>query len=152
MELRGEALKSALESTRDPLIQVRDDRRELGRVSRYVALAMIESGDYFGVGNPKRVRHLRQIPIAPAISERDDSFWAGRATLRFWAEPTESNCSHGDPTCSKLSAHRMKSPMSADDVYKVRLGLGRTAIPRCVPWYAPNSAELDRWENEGGQV
>lgn len=84
MELRGEMLKAALENTRDPLIQVRDDRQLLGRVSRYVALAMIESGDYFGVGSQKRVRHLRRITAAAPASARDDSFWAGRGVLRNW--------------------------------------------------------------------
>ena len=38
MTLDGEALIAALESTPDPLIQVRDERRFLGRVSRFVAL------------------------------------------------------------------------------------------------------------------
>lgn len=86
MELLGDALTSALQATSDPLIQVRDDRRLLGRVSRRDALRMIQSGDYIGVGSPKRVRHLRQIKVDERLFPLDSTFWDGRGVIRFFGD------------------------------------------------------------------
>jgi hypothetical protein len=88
MELLGDALISALETTGDPLIEVRDQKRLLGRVSRPIALGLARSGNYTGVGSTKRVRHLRQKVLDVRPFTVDSTFWDGRSVLRFWPYQT----------------------------------------------------------------
>jgi hypothetical protein len=86
MELRGDVLVLALEKTPGPLISLRDERHLLGRVTKHVALGMVKTGDYFGVGSAVRVRHLRRISPDVHLLPADAAFWDGRGVIRFWSD------------------------------------------------------------------
>jgi hypothetical protein len=85
VELRGDNLIAALETTNGALITVRDSdgRQLLGSLCKAAALMAARSGLYFGVGSPTRVRNLRWIDDERRnFPEPDPSFRDGRGM--FW--------------------------------------------------------------------